>query len=88
MPGERAARSRGHGGPPSLDKQTLKSDLKKLIVETLRLEDVQPAEIAVEAPLFGNGLGLDSVYALEIVVALEKALVSVQTTDKMIDEGV
>ena len=56
-----------------MDKEILKSELKHLIVETLRLEDIQPGEILDEAPLFGEGLGLDSVDALEIVVALEKA---------------
>lgn len=56
-----------------MDKEILKSELKHLIVETLRLEDVQPGGILDEAPLFGEGLGLDSVDALEIVVALEKA---------------
>lgn len=56
-----------------MDKEILKSELKHLIVETLRLEDIQPGEILDEASLFGEGLGLDSVDALEIVVALEKA---------------
>ncbi len=56
-----------------MDREIFKSELKHLIVETLRLEDIQPGEILDEAPLFGEGLGLDSVDALEIVVALEKA---------------
>jgi acyl carrier protein len=55
-----------------LDKEKLKTELKHLIVETLRLEDVKPDDIIDDAPLFGEGLGLDSVDALEIVVALEK----------------
>jgi acyl carrier protein len=56
-----------------LDTQTLKKELKQLIIDTLRLEDIRADEISDEAPLFGNeGLGLDSVDALEIVVALEK----------------
>jgi acyl carrier protein len=55
-----------------LDKETLKSDLKLLIIETLRLEDIKPDSIMDEEPLFGEGLGLDSIDALELVVAIEK----------------
>lgn len=46
--------------------------IKRLIVESLNLEGVRPETIKDEAPLFGEGLGLDSVDALELVVALEK----------------
>jgi acyl carrier protein len=46
--------------------------LKQLIVETLRLEDVTPADIADSEPLVGGGLSLDSIDALELVVRLEK----------------
>lgn len=46
--------------------------IKRLIVDSLHLEGVQPEMIQDEAPLFGEGLGLDSVDALELVVALEK----------------
>jgi len=46
--------------------------IKRLIVDSLHLEGVQPEMIEDEAPLFGEGLGLDSVDALELVVALEK----------------
>ena len=46
--------------------------IKRLIVESLNLEGVRPEMIEDEAPLFGEGLGLDSVDALELVVALEK----------------
>jgi acyl carrier protein len=55
-----------------LDKGTLKSELKRLVVETLRLEDVDPGTIPDEEPLFVEGLGLDSIDALELVVAIEK----------------
>ncbi len=55
-----------------MDKETLKSELKILIIETLRLEDVKPDFIKDEHPLFGEGLGLDSIDALELVVAIEK----------------
>ena len=46
--------------------------IKRLIVDSLHLEGVRPEMIEDEAPLFGEGLGLDSVDALELVVALEK----------------
>jgi len=52
--------------------QDLKQELKVMIVETLKLEDVTPAEIADSEPLFREGLGLDSIDALELTVALEK----------------
>ena len=48
--------------------------LKALLVKSLSLEGVDPGSISDDAPLFGkDGLGLDSVDALELVVALEKA---------------
>ena len=51
---------------------TLIDELKTLIVETLELEDITPADIDPDAPLFGDGLGLDSIDALELGVALQK----------------
>jgi acyl carrier protein len=54
------------------DGQPLKERIKHLLVENLMLQ-VTPAEIADDLPLFGPGsLGLDSVDALQLVVALEK----------------
>ncbi|NWF54577.1 MAG: acyl carrier protein [Syntrophaceae bacterium] len=47
-------------------------ELKNLIISTLKLEDVTPGDIEDDSPLFGEGLGLDSIDALELVVALEK----------------
>ena len=47
--------------------------LKGLVIDTLKLDDVTIEEIENDAPLFGEGLGLDSIDALELVVALEKA---------------
>jgi acyl carrier protein len=44
-----------------------------LLVETLNLEDVKPEEIDPEAPLFGEGLGLDSIDALELALAVSTA---------------
>jgi acyl carrier protein len=55
-----------------VEKETLIEDLKALIVKSLKLEDVMPSDIDPAAPLFGGGLGLDSIDALELVVALEK----------------
>ena len=46
--------------------------IKRVLIESLRLEGVTPEMIGEEDPLFGDGLGLDSVDALELVVALEK----------------
>jgi acyl carrier protein len=51
---------------------SLHAELKKLIVETLALEDTTPDEIETDAPLFGEGLGLDSIDALEIAMVLEE----------------
>ncbi len=50
----------------------LVGELKKLIIGTLKLEEVTPEDIADDGRLFGDGLGLDSIDALELVVALEK----------------
>ncbi|MDR1044412.1 MAG: phosphopantetheine-binding protein [Candidatus Adiutrix sp.] len=50
----------------------LKSELKKYLVEDLHLEDLSPEEIEDAAPLFGEGLGLDSLDAVELVVLLQK----------------
>jgi acyl carrier protein len=47
-------------------------ELKKLIIETLKLEEFSPEDIEDDGRLFGDGLGLDSIDALELVVALEK----------------
>ena len=46
--------------------------LKKQIIEALNLEDLTPADIDDDAPLFGGGLGLDSIDALELIVILDK----------------
>jgi acyl carrier protein len=52
--------------------EVLHEDLKSLIVETLMLEDVTPTDIDTDAPLFGEGLGLDSIDSLEIAMVLEE----------------
>ena len=46
--------------------------LKIQIIEQLNLEDMEPDEIDEDEPLFGDGLGLDSIDALELIVLLEK----------------
>ena len=51
---------------------TTEDDIKRLIVDVLQLEDITPADIDVEAPLFGDGLGLDSIDALELGVAIQR----------------
>jgi len=46
--------------------------LKTEIIEALNLEDLEPDDIDKDSPLFGDGLGLDSIDALELIVLLEK----------------
>lgn len=50
----------------------LEHDIKVLIIESLGLEDIEPKDIPNDQPLFGDGLGLDSVDALELALALQK----------------
>jgi acyl carrier protein len=52
--------------------QTLEQEIAQLIIDTLNLEHLTAADIAVDQPLFGDGLGLDSVDALELALALQK----------------
>ena len=52
--------------PPSED------EIKQLIIDVLQLEDITTADIDSDAPLFGAGLGLDSIDALELGVAIQK----------------
>jgi len=47
-------------------------ELKDLLIDGLHLEDVEPDDIELDAPLFGEGLGLDSIDALEISVLLDR----------------
>lgn len=48
------------------------SELAQLLVDSLNLEGVDPAQIDPDAPLFGEGLGLDSIDALELALAISK----------------
>ncbi len=59
----------------------LHAELKELIVDVLMLEDVVPAEIASDEPLFIEGLGLDSIDALELAMGLEERYGVVITDD-------
>lgn len=53
--------------------ETVENQLKALIIESLSLEDMQPGDIDEAAPLFGEeGLGLDSIDALELGMAIKK----------------
>lgn len=54
------------------DVSSVADRVKRLIVENLHLDGLRPEMIDEQAPLFGDGLGLDSVDALELVVAVEK----------------
>lgn len=54
------------------DTTTLDQDIKALIISALALEDITPDDIDAEAPLFVKGLGLDSIDALELGLALQK----------------
>jgi acyl carrier protein len=51
----------------------LQEEFKVKLIEALNLEDITPDDIDSSAPLFGEGLGLDSIDALEIVLILEKS---------------
>lgn len=50
----------------------LVNELKTKIIEALKLVDLKPEDIDADAPLFGEGLGLDSIDALELMLLLEK----------------
>jgi acyl carrier protein len=59
------------------------SQLKTMLIEGLRLEDIQPDDISPDAPLFGEGLGLDSIDALEIGVMLNRQFgIKITSNDK------
>lgn len=53
-------------------KEQIVKELKKEIIEALNLEDITSDDIDASAPLFRDGLGLDSIDALEIVIILDK----------------
>jgi len=55
-----------------MDSQSLRAELKELIVRELNLEGKTPADLDDMAPLFGEGLGLDSLDALQLAMAVEE----------------
>ena len=55
-----------------MPEQTIEDRLRELIVESLMLEDVEPQDIELEEPLFVEGLGLDSIDALELAMAIQQ----------------
>jgi acyl carrier protein len=81
--------------------EELIANLKKQVIEQLNLEDLTPDDIDPKAPLFGDGLGLDSIDALELIVLMEreygikindpsegkKIFVSLETMAKYIQEN-
>ena len=52
--------------------EPLIEQLKSQIIEALNFEDLTPADIETEAPLFGEGLGLDSIDALELIMLMDR----------------
>ncbi len=50
----------------------LKNELKEMLIRDLKLQDISPEDIADDAPLFEEGLGLDSLDAVELVVLINK----------------
>ena len=56
-----------------MDREETEKKLKEIVVSSLDLEDLSPEEIETDAPLFGEGLGLDSIDALELGMAVKKA---------------
>lgn len=54
------------------DLETLTLEIKQMIISELDLEDVEVDDIDTEAPLFGDGLGLDSIDALELGLGINK----------------
>jgi acyl carrier protein len=55
-----------------MDETPLHRKVKELIINRLQLEGITPEDIDNAAPLFGDGLGLDSIDALELVIGIEK----------------
>ena len=55
-----------------MEKIELKEQLKRQIISYLNLTDLTPADIKDDEPLFGDGLGLDSIDSLELIVLLKK----------------
>jgi acyl carrier protein len=66
----------------AMNQTSLHTRVKQLIIDRLQLEGMTPTDIDDAAPLFGDGLGLDSIDALELVIGIEKAFgVRIQDED-------
>ncbi len=61
---------------------SLEEDIKKLIIKSLELEDISVEDIEDEEPLFNDGLGLDSIDALELGMAIKKKYNLTLSSDK------
>ena len=70
------------------DNTSIHDELKALIVESLALEDIAPNEIETDAPLFVDGLGLDSIDSLEIAMVLEERYGVFLDDDPDINRGI
>lgn len=67
--------------------ENLLKDIKVLIVNTLELEDIEPGSIGDDEALFGDGLGLDSIDALELGIALQKSYgIEIDEDDEALSE--
>lgn len=66
----------------------LKEELKNLIIETLDLDEITPDDIVDDEPLFIDGLGLDSIDALELGMALKKNIILLWITAKKKIKGI
>jgi len=69
----RLRRRTGFGRIHPMTREETESQIKELVVRSLDLEDLRPGDIETDAPLFGEGLGLDSIDALELGMAVKKA---------------
>lgn len=66
-----------------MSMDSLELEIKQLIITALDLEDISPTEIATDEPIFGDGLGLDSIDALELGVAIQRKFgVKIDAQDK------
>lgn len=66
-----------------MTNETLENEMKELIVSALLIDDLTPAQIDTDAPLFGEGLGLDSIDALELAMAIDRRFgVKIQAEDE------
>ena len=55
-----------------MNNEEIENKVKEIVVSSLDLEDISPSDIETDAPLFGEGLGLDSIDALELGMAIKR----------------